>query len=136
MRQTTYAIVLAFTGLWSAGEQVLAADDLPLHNELQGRIPPLRLHCVAADAKVEGFDGDIDAPRPGFTIRGPDRPDNARSIALVLEYGKFRFFSGGNITWNVEQHLAHPRNRVVEVDLFQVSQPRPGVTSRWSAAGS
>jgi beta-lactamase superfamily II metal-dependent hydrolase len=98
-----------------------AGDDIPLTNDPQGRTAPVRLHCVAADAKVEGFDGEIDAPVPGFTIRGPDRSDNARSIALVLEHGKFRFFAGGDITWNVEHHLAHPKNRVGQVDLFQVT---------------
>lgn len=100
---------------------VKAGDDVPMKNDPTGKIPPLRLHCVAAEKKVEEFDGDVDAPVAGFEIRKPDIGDNARSIALVLTYGKFRFFAGGDITWNVEHHLAQPKNIVGKIDLFQVT---------------
>jgi hypothetical protein len=96
-------------------------DDIPLKNDPKGRIPPVRIHCVAAEKKVEGFDGDVDARIPGFEIRQPDNGDNARSIALVLTYGKFKFFAGGDITWNVEHPLAQPNNIVGKVDLYQVT---------------
>lgn len=84
-------------------------------------MPALKLHCVAAEKKVEGFDGDIDAAVEGFTMEKPDDTDNARSIALLLTYGPFKFFAGGDITRNVELHLAHPINRLGKVDLYQVT---------------
>ncbi len=102
-------------------EAIRVGDDIPLENDPQGRIPPLSLHCVAAEKQVEGFDGDVDAPVPGHLINKPDRSDNANSIALVLRYGKFDFFAGGDITWNVEHHLACPKNIVGQVDLYQVT---------------
>jgi len=98
-----------------------AGDDVGLRNDPEDRIPPIKLHCVASEKKVEGFAGDIDALVQDFQIKKPDNTDNARSIALVLHYGRFEFFAGGDITWNVEHHLAHPVNRVGQVDLYQVT---------------
>jgi competence protein ComEC len=102
-------------------ESIKAGDDIPLKNDPNGKIPPLKLHCVASEKKVEGFDGDVDAPVSGQEIKSPDNSDNARSIALVLTYGKFKFFAGGDITWNVEHHFVHPKNMIGKVDLFQVT---------------
>ncbi len=98
-----------------------AGKDIPLKNDPTGKIPPMRLHCVAAEKLIESFDGDIDAPVAGFEIKKPDTTDNARSIALVLTYGRFKFFAGGDITWNIEHHLAHPVNRIGRVDLYQIT---------------
>jgi beta-lactamase superfamily II metal-dependent hydrolase len=98
-----------------------AGEDIPLKNDPGGKIPPIKLHCVASEKKIEGFEGDIDAPVAGCQIRKPDTSDNARSIALVLTCGEFQFFAGGDITWNVEHHLAHPVNRIGNVDLYQVT---------------
>ncbi|MBL7188666.1 MAG: MBL fold metallo-hydrolase [Phycisphaerae bacterium] len=100
---------------------IRAGDDIPLRNDPSGEIPQIKLHCVASEKQVEGFSGDIDAPVEGFTIKEPDTSDNGRSIALLLTYGRFKFFAGGDITWNIEHHLAHPVNRIRRVDLYQVT---------------
>jgi len=100
---------------------IRAGDDIPLRNDPTGKLPKLRLHCVAAEKKVEGFDGDIDAPIDATEMRPPDHTDNARSIALLLTYGRFKFFAGGDITWNVEFHLVCPTNRIGILDLYQVT---------------
>ena len=114
-----YPLYLQATG--SNIETVRAGDDIPLRNDPTGGIPEIKLHCVASEKQVEGFRGDVDAPVEGFTIQEPDTSDNGRSIALVLSYGKFKFFAGGDITWNVEHHLALPVNRVAKVHLYQVT---------------
>ncbi|MGB2806665.1 MAG: MBL fold metallo-hydrolase, partial [Sedimentisphaerales bacterium] len=103
------------TKLLSAGE------DIPLKNVVRGKKGAVRLHCVASQKKVEGFDGDIDAAVDGFEMARADTSNNAGSIALVLTYGRFKFFAGGDITLNVEHHLAHPVNRIGKVDLYQVT---------------
>jgi len=98
-----------------------AGEDVPLKNDASGKIAPIKLHCVASQKKVEGFDGDIDAPMEGFDMARPDNSNNAASIALVLNYGRFRLFAGGDVTLNVEHHLTHPVNRIGKVDLYQVT---------------
>ena len=100
---------------------IRAGDDVPLKNDPSGQTAPIKLHCVASEKQIEGFNGDIDAPVDGCVIKKADEDDNARSIALVLSYGRFEFFAGGDITWNVEHHLAHPVNRVGKIDLYQVT---------------
>jgi competence protein ComEC len=100
---------------------IRTGDDIPLRNDPAGKVPTVKLHCLAAEKKVEGFDGDIDAPVEGLTMEKADESDNARSIALLLTCGPFKFFAGGDITRNVELHLVHPTNRIGRVDLYQVT---------------
>ena len=100
---------------------IRAGDDIPLKNDPSGKIAPIKLHCIASEKQIEDFNGDIDSPAEGCVIKKADEDDNARSIALVLSYGRFKFFAGGDITWNVEHHLAHPVNRIGKTDLYQVT---------------
>lgn len=117
--KTLYPLYLEATK--GQAKPMKAGDELILAGSPDGLVPQVRLRCVAAEKQVVGFEGDIDAPVPGHEMRDPDHSDNARSIALVITYGDFDMFVGGDITWNVEHHLALPENRIGVVDLYQVT---------------
>jgi beta-lactamase superfamily II metal-dependent hydrolase len=50
-----------------------------------------------------------------------DAGENARSIAMLMTYGKFRFLDLGDLTKKKEIELACPKNLIGTVDLFLVT---------------
>jgi competence protein ComEC len=53
-----------------------------------------------------------------FRPKDVDPSENARSVGLMLTYGRFRFVDLGDLTWNKEHDLVCPNNRLGTVDVY------------------
>jgi len=61
------------------------------------------------------------APNPlcaAAKLKDTDPSENARSVGILIRYGKFRLIDLGDLTWNKEHDLICPDNLVGTVDVY------------------
>ncbi len=73
---------------------------------------------VAGAGKDRTGTGEPNAHCGGLAERGAETGENTQSLALTVEFGKFRFLDPGDLTYNRELALLCPKNQVGKVDLF------------------
>jgi beta-lactamase superfamily II metal-dependent hydrolase len=86
----------------------------------------MHIQFVTADGKVP------DAPLPGAGQANPDcagvkttsvdgGEENARSVGMLITFGRTRILYLGDLTWNKEIELLCPTNKVGKVDVYFVT---------------
>jgi competence protein ComEC len=108
------------------GKHVLArpGDSLPVKGL------DVRIVSAAGDLLTKPLPG-AGKPNPlcaDYKPGDPDPSENARSVGMVLTFGKFRMLDLGDLTWNKEHDLVCPNNLLGTIDLYLVSHHGMGIS--------
>lgn len=87
------------------------------------------LPVAGLDVRIVSAAGQvITTPLPGagqpnplcrdYAPMDPDPTENARSVGVVVTFGRFRLLDLGDLTWNKEHDLVCPNNLLGTVDLY------------------
>lgn len=89
-------------------------------------IKGMEVTVASADGRVlsaalPGVNAGSNPACTGVSQKEADPSENARSLGVVITFGKFRVVDLGDLTWNKELELVCPANKLGKADLFVVS---------------
>lgn len=113
---------------WKAYQALLAKD----HSKRIIAKPGENLPIPGIEVKVISADGALlEKPLPGAGETNPtcgttspspaDHTENARSLGVLLTFGKLRILDLGDLTMDKERELMCPVNKLGKIDIFIVS---------------
>jgi competence protein ComEC len=88
-------------------------------------VPDLNVKVISADggllAQPLAGAGEANAFCTASEVRPADETENARSLGVMLTFGKVKILDLGDLTWDKERELMCPSNKLGHVDLLVVS---------------
>ena len=113
---------------YEAYQQVLASGKYKHITAKPGDVLPvggIKATVISADGNL------IQNPLPGAGQPNPfckqsetrpaDQTENARSLGILINFGKLRILDLGDLTWDKEMQLMCPANKLGQVDILVVS---------------
>ena len=110
------ALFTSYTAVRDKAEHVVARPGEAL------KVGDLELRFVSAGGELTttALPG-AGQPNPlcaDYQAKDADPTENARSVGMVLTYGRFRLLDLGDLTWNKEHDLVCPNNLLGTVDVY------------------